>query len=68
MSLLRGVRRATGGASVNGIALPFTCGFLLRQWLPETLLPEGANRLVVSQFLATALSTSSVKNVAVTNA
>jgi Kef-type K+ transport system membrane component KefB/nucleotide-binding universal stress UspA family protein len=64
LALLRGVQHATISASISGIALPFASGFLLGQFLPESLLPNDANRLIVSLFIATALSISSVKIVA----
>ena len=63
---LRLVKRTRGTAlavSLTGIAIPFACGFLLGQFLPESLLPPSA-RLVTSLFLGTALSISSVKIVA----
>src|SRR5450759_3306595 len=51
--------------SIAGIIVPFFCGFVLGQFLPENLLPHPEQRLVVSLFLGTALSISSVKIVAV---
>ncbi|HUO02340.1 MAG TPA: cation:proton antiporter [Rhizomicrobium sp.] len=51
--------------SLSGIALPFSCGFILGQILPDSLLPHMAGgRLVPSLFLGTALSISSIKIVA----
>jgi Kef-type K+ transport system membrane component KefB/nucleotide-binding universal stress UspA family protein len=64
LALVRNVRRAAFSASVAGIALPFACGFLLGQLLPDALLPDPDKRLVASLFLGTALSISSVKIVA----
>ena len=64
LSLVRDVRRAAVSASVAGIALPFVCGFLLGQFLPDALLPDPQKRLIVCLFLGTALSISSVKIVA----
>jgi Kef-type K+ transport system membrane component KefB/nucleotide-binding universal stress UspA family protein len=64
LSLVRSVRRAAVSASVSGITLPFICGFLLGQFLPEELLPAPDKRFVTSLFLGTALSISSVKIVA----
>ncbi|MGP0091338.1 MAG: cation:proton antiporter [Xanthobacteraceae bacterium] len=64
LSLVRRVRRAAASASIAGIVLPFVCGFLLGQVLPDQLLPDGATRLITSLFLGTALSISSVKIVA----
>lgn len=60
--------RKSGWAAVTislaGIALPFFCGFMLGQFLPESMLPPGEARLVPSLFLGTALSISSIKIVA----
>jgi len=64
LALVRSVRRAAVSASISGITLPFVCGFLLGQFLPEELLPHPEKRLVTSLFLGTALSISSVKIVA----
>jgi Kef-type K+ transport system membrane component KefB/nucleotide-binding universal stress UspA family protein len=64
LSLVRRVRRAAASASIAGIALPFVCGFMLGQYLPDQLLPDHGARLFTSLFLGTALSISSVKIVA----
>jgi Kef-type K+ transport system membrane component KefB/nucleotide-binding universal stress UspA family protein len=64
LALVRHVRRAALSASMNGIVLPFICGFLLGQSLPEALLPVPERRLITSLFLGTALAISSVKIVA----
>ena len=60
--------RKSGWAAVTislaGIALPFSCGFMLGQLLPQAMLPPGEARLVPSLFLGTALSISSIKIVA----
>ncbi|MGH6871953.1 MAG: cation:proton antiporter [Rhizomicrobium sp.] len=64
---LKLVRKAGGAAiavSLTGIAVPFACGFALGQFLPDSILPDGAHRLVTSLFLGTALSISSIKIVA----
>ncbi|HUL05511.1 MAG TPA: cation:proton antiporter, partial [Candidatus Acidoferrum sp.] len=61
LSLVRRVGRAAASVSVAGIVLPFGCGFALGQYLPEGMLPHPEYRLVVSLFLGTALSISSVK-------
>ena len=47
-----------------GVALPFACGFVLGQFLPDTMLPSGPSRTITSLFLGTALSISSIKIVA----
>ncbi|MGC2782126.1 MAG: cation:proton antiporter, partial [Bradyrhizobium sp.] len=64
LALVRKVRSAALGISVAGIALPFSCGFALGQFLPDNLLPSPEHRLITSLFLGTALSISSVKIVA----
>jgi Kef-type K+ transport system membrane component KefB/nucleotide-binding universal stress UspA family protein len=65
LKLVRRVGRAAIAISVAGIVVPFCCGFVLGQFLPESLLPHPEQRLVASLFLGTALSISSVKIVAV---
>jgi Kef-type K+ transport system membrane component KefB/nucleotide-binding universal stress UspA family protein len=64
LRLVRKVGRAAASISVAGVALPFACGFVLGQLLPDELLPHPDQRLVASLFLGTALSISSVKIVA----
>jgi Kef-type K+ transport system membrane component KefB/nucleotide-binding universal stress UspA family protein len=50
--------------SLSGILLPFACGYTLGEMLPDALLPNPSQRLATSLFLATTLSISSVKIVA----
>ena len=64
LKLVRRIGRAAVSVSVTGIVLPFICGFFLGQYLPDSLLPDPAQRLIGSLFLGTALSISSVKIVA----
>lgn len=64
LALVKRVRRTAAITSLAGIAFPFACGFLLGEFLPQTLLPDPSRRLITSLFLATALSISSVKIVA----
>jgi Kef-type K+ transport system membrane component KefB/nucleotide-binding universal stress UspA family protein len=64
LKLVRRVGRAAISVSVTGICIPFACGFALGYFLPESLLPDSAQRVVTSLFLGTALSISSVKIVA----
>jgi Kef-type K+ transport system membrane component KefB len=64
-ALIQRIRRAAASTSISGIALPFACGFLLGEYLPDALLPQPMNRLVTALFLGTALAISSVKVVAV---
>lgn len=65
LKLVRKVGRAATTISVAGIAVPFVCGFVLGEFLPQSLLPHPEARLIASLFLGTALSISSVKIVAV---
>jgi Kef-type K+ transport system membrane component KefB/nucleotide-binding universal stress UspA family protein len=65
LKLVRKVGRAAASISIAGIVVPFICGFLLGQFLPQSLLPHPEARLVAALFLGTALSISSVKIVAV---
>jgi Kef-type K+ transport system membrane component KefB len=61
------VRRSRGAAfsvSIAGIVIPFLCGVLLGELLPDTMLPNPEKRLITTLFLGTALSISSVKIVA----
>ncbi|MDR3405746.1 MAG: cation:proton antiporter [Chthoniobacter sp.] len=64
LALVKRVRRTAAITSIAGIAFPFACGFVLGEFLPESLLPDPSRRLITSLFLATALSISSVKIVA----
>jgi Kef-type K+ transport system membrane component KefB/nucleotide-binding universal stress UspA family protein len=64
LKLLRQSGRAAVSASIAGIAVPFVCGFALGEFLPESLVPDPARRLITSLFLGTALSIASVKIVA----
>jgi Kef-type K+ transport system membrane component KefB/nucleotide-binding universal stress UspA family protein len=64
LKLVRKIGRAAFSVSVAGILLPFLCGFALGEFLPEHLLPNPGQRLMVSLLLGTALSISSVKIVA----
>jgi Kef-type K+ transport system membrane component KefB/nucleotide-binding universal stress UspA family protein len=65
LGLVKKAKRAAIAISLAGVAVPFVGGFLLGQFLPETLLPSGlGGRLVPSLFLGTALAISSVKIVA----
>ncbi|TPM30941.1 potassium transporter [Mesorhizobium sp. B2-3-4] len=64
LRLVRRVGAACFSISITGVIIPFACGFALAQFLPDTLLPEPAERIVAGLFLGTALSISSVKIVA----
>ncbi len=64
LSLVNRMRRTALFTSLSGIVFPFICGFLVGEYMPESLLPNPSLRLATSLFLATALSISSVKIVA----
>src|SRR5258707_1792364 len=64
LSVFRRSRHTAFSVSIAGIALPFLCGVLVGELLPETMLPDPNNRLITTLFLGTALSISSVKIVA----
>ena len=64
LALVKRMRRTAVFTSVSGIALPFACGFFLGEVIPDALIPDPGRRLATALFLATALSISSVKIVA----
>ena len=64
LNLVKRARRTAVSVSVAGIIIPFTCGIILGQNLPDAMLPRPDQRLVTSLFLGTALSVASVKIVA----
>jgi Kef-type K+ transport system membrane component KefB/nucleotide-binding universal stress UspA family protein len=64
LKLVRSTRRAALTVSAAGIIIPFVCGVVLGQFLPEAMLPRPDQRLITSLFLGTALSIASVKIVA----
>jgi K+:H+ antiporter len=64
LRLVRKVGKAALSISLTGVAVPFMCGFVLGQLMPEALLPHPDQRLLTSLFLGTALSISSIKIVA----
>src|ERR1051326_1360058 len=63
-SIVKRMRRTAFFSSVSGIVFPFACGLFLGEALPDSMLPEPERRVVTALFLATALSISSVKVVA----
>lgn len=65
LALVKRVRRTAAFTSIAGVVIPFTLGYLLGEMLPDSLLPDPNRRIITSLFLATALSISSVKIVAV---
>ncbi len=64
LSVIRHSRRTALSVSIAGIAIPFVCGLLVGEWLPDAVLPDPHKRLITALFLGTALSISSVKIVA----
>lgn len=64
LKLINKVRGTAFFTSLSGIVFPFICGYVVGQFLPESMLPDPTKRLVTSLFIATALSISSVKIVA----
>src|SRR3984957_11373009 len=64
LRVFRDARKTAVSISLMGIVVPFACGVLLGQLLPESLLPDPSKRLITTLFLGTALSISSVKIVA----
>jgi K+:H+ antiporter len=64
LRLVKKVGAAATSVSISGIAVPFVCGFVLGELLPDAMLPKPDQRLITSLFLGTALSISSVKIVA----
>src|SRR5258708_30810801 len=64
LSLVRRTGKIALSVSVAGIALPFLCGIVLGQSLPDEMLPKPDQRLITTLFLGTALAISSVKIVA----
>jgi Kef-type K+ transport system membrane component KefB/nucleotide-binding universal stress UspA family protein len=64
LKLVHSTRRVAVTVSAAGIIIPFVCGVVLGQLLPEAMLPRPDQRLITSLFLGTALSIASVKIVA----
>src|SRR6266571_647440 len=66
LSLVRKAGKTALSVSLAGIAIPFLCGILLGESLPDEMLPAADRRLITTLFLGTALAISSVKIVAMT--
>jgi Kef-type K+ transport system membrane component KefB len=64
LGLVRRVGRPAVASAIAGVVIPFSCGFVLGQMLPDSVLPKPELRLITSLFLGIALSISSVKIVA----
>ena len=56
LSVVRRSRRTAFSVSIAGILVPFLCGVLLGELLPDTMLPNPEKRLITTLFLGTALS------------
>jgi hypothetical protein len=59
LSVFRRSRRAALSVSIAGIAIPFACGLVLGELLPDSMLPDPQKRFITTLFLGTALSISS---------
>jgi Kef-type K+ transport system membrane component KefB len=64
LSVFRRSRHAALSVSIAGIAIPFACGLVLGELLPDSMLPDPQKRFITTLVLGTALSISSVKIVA----
>src|SRR5437764_1301716 len=64
--LVRRTGKTAFSVSVAGIGVPFLCGILVGELLPDSMLPHPEQRLITTLFLGIALAISSVKIVAVT--
>ncbi len=64
LGLAMRLRRSAASISLAGIVIPFTCGFILGEMMPQHLVPNPDQRIVTSLFMGTALAISSVKIVA----
>ena len=65
LRLVKRVGRSAAAVAGAGVAVPFICGLGLGEMLPDSILPNPQARFVTALFLATALSISSIKIVAV---
>lgn len=65
LKLARKVGAPALTVAAAGVTVPFLCGLALGFYLPQSLVPNPAHRLVAALFLGTALSISSIKIVAV---
>src|SRR5713101_4416833 len=63
-AIVKRMRRTALFSSLSGIVFPFACGLFLGELLPDSMLPAPEKRIVTALFMATALSISSVKIVA----
>lgn len=64
LALIRRHARTAIGVSLGGISVTFATGFILGQFLPDTLLARPDARLVFSLFIATSMSISAIPVIA----
>ncbi|MBV9242459.1 MAG: cation:proton antiporter, partial [Acidobacteria bacterium] len=64
LKLVAKVRSTAFFTSLAGILFPFACGYVVGEFLPAQMIPDPTKRFATSLFIATALSISSVKIVA----
>jgi Kef-type K+ transport system membrane component KefB/nucleotide-binding universal stress UspA family protein len=64
LRLVRRTGMAAVSVSIAGIVVPFFCGFVLGEFLPDAMLPRPELRIITSLFLGTALAIASIKIVA----
>ena len=64
LPLIRRHARTALGVAAGGLALPLVTGFVLGQWLPDSLLPHRDQRLVFALFVAAAMSISAIPVIA----
>lgn len=64
LALIRRHARTAIGVSIGGIAVTFTSGFLLGQFLPDFLVANPEARVVFALFVATAMSISAIPVIA----
>jgi Kef-type K+ transport system membrane component KefB/nucleotide-binding universal stress UspA family protein len=62
--LIRRHARTAVGVSMGGIAVTFASGFMLGQYLPDSLVADPDRRLVFALFVATAMSISAIPVIA----
>jgi Kef-type K+ transport system membrane component KefB/nucleotide-binding universal stress UspA family protein len=56
--------RSAGGASIGGLAIPLICGYILGQNLPSDMMGKLENPVILSMFLAVAMSISAIPVIA----
>ena len=64
LTLIKRHAKTAVGVSLGGIAVTFTTGFLLGQYLPDFLLADPTQRLVFALFVGTAMAISAIPVIA----